>query len=134
MKLEKYAPQNSTSSGQTEENSFSFGLGANAAVTAYGPQVGVSGNMSWVHSVSQFNPDLKMTASPSASGVTEWTYTGRDVTSHFSKTPWKNHWHESPRSIQVTTCKTAFFIWYAMNFQSYLELPVETDTNDVVGA
>lgn len=119
VKLENYAPQNSTSGGQTEANSFSFGLGAEASVSANGPQAGISANMSWSHSVSEFNADLKMTASPSASGVTEWTYTGRDVSSHFSKTPWKNHWHEFPRSIQVTTCTVEqAWVWTVASSQS----------------
>lgn len=119
VKLENYAPQNSTSGGQTEANSFSFGLGAEASVSANGPQAGVSANMSWSHSVSEFNSDLTMTASPSASGVTEWTYTGRDVSSHFSKTPWKNHWHEFPRSIQVTTCTVEqAWVWTVASSQS----------------
>ncbi len=119
VKLENYAPQNSTSGGQTETNGFTYGLGADVSVSANGPQAGISGNMSWSHTVSQFNADLKMTASPSASGVTEWTYTGRDVSSHFTTTPWKNHTHEFPRDIQVTTCTVEqAWVWTVAGSQS----------------
>jgi len=104
VKIENYAPMNSTSGGQNVTDGFSFGLGANASVSAKGPQAGVSASCTWSHSVSRFSADLSMTASPSASGVTEWTYTAPGVESHFSKTPWKNHYHEFPRQIQVTTC------------------------------
>ena len=103
-KIENYAPQNSTSGGYTETNGFTFGLGADASVSASGPQAGVSASMSWSHTVSQYNADLTMTASPSSDGVVEWTYTGKDVPSHYSKTPWKNHYHGFPRDIQVNTC------------------------------
>ena len=117
--LTNYAPQNSTSGGQNESNGFSFGLGANASVNANGPQVGINASMSWSHSVSSFNADLSMTASPSANGVTEWTYNGRDVDSHFSKTPWKNHYHEFPRQIQVTTCTVEqAWVWTVAGSQS----------------
>lgn len=119
VKLENYAPQNSTSGGQTETNGFTYGLGADVSVSANGPQAGISGNMSWSHTVSEFNADLKMTASPSAGGVTEWTYTGGDVSSHFTTTPWKNHTHEFPRDIQVTTCTVEqAWVWTVANSQS----------------
>ena len=100
VRIENYAPQNSTSGGYTETNGFTFGLGANATVTANGPQAGVSANMSWSHTVSQFNADLTMKASPSAGGATEWVYEAPRVASHFG---W-DHYHDSPRQIQVTTC------------------------------
>ena len=117
--IEDYAPKNSTSGGYTETNGFTFGLGANATVTANGPQAGVSANMSWSHTVSQFNADLTMTASPSSDGVVEWTYEGNDVPSHYSKTPWKNHYHGFPRDIQVNTCTVEqAWVWTVRNSKS----------------
>lgn len=104
VKLEKYAPQNSTSGGTNESNGFSFGLGASVSVESSGPKASVSMSMSWSHSVSRFNPDLSLTASPSIDGVVEWTYTGKDVDSHFSKTPFRNHYHDAATSIQTNTC------------------------------
>lgn len=119
VKLENYAPQNSTSGGQNVSNGFSFGLGANASVNASGPQVGVNASMSWSHSVSTFNPDLSMTASPTPSGVAVWNYIGSDVESHFSKTPFRNHYHEFARPIQVTTCTVEqAWVWTVAGSQS----------------
>ena len=104
VKIENYAPMNSTSGGQNVTDGFTFGLGANASVNANGPQVGISATMSWSHTVSKFSADLSMTASPSPSGVTEWTYTSPGVAAHFSFWAWNHHSHEFPRSIQVNTC------------------------------
>ncbi len=104
VKIENYAPMNSTSGGQNVTDGFTFGLGANASVNAKGPQVGVSASMSWSHTVSKFSADLSMTASPSPSGVTEWTYTNPGVAAHFSFWAWNHHSHGFPRSIQVNTC------------------------------
>lgn len=71
VEIENYAPQNSTSGGETDTDGFTFSLGANASVSASGPQVGVNSNMAWSHTVSKVDPDLSMKALPSEDGVTE---------------------------------------------------------------
>lgn len=104
--LENYEPQNNTGAGQNVQNGFSFGMGANASFSSKGPAVSVSASMSWSTSISRFDADLSMKASPSSDGVVEWTYTGADVDAHFGFKFWKScpHYHDAARPIQVTTC------------------------------
>ena len=101
VKLEEYVPQNSTSGGQTVANSFSFSLGASVSAKAGGPEAGISTSMQWSHSVSKFDADLTMTASPTPDGKVGWTYKGPDPDSHYGLF---DNTHESARSIQVNAC------------------------------
>ncbi len=104
--LSEYEPKNSTTGGHNVSKSLNFNLGLNTSVNANGPQVGLSGGVSWGTSVSSFDADLAMTASPSPKGVVEWTYNGADVASHFTWRFWKSVTcsHESARNILTSTC------------------------------
>ena len=79
--VEEYAPQNSTSGGQTVANSFSFSLGASVSAKAGGPEAGISTSMQWSHSVSKFDADLSMKTAVYPNKVS-WSYTGKDPDSH----------------------------------------------------
>lgn len=102
--IANYAPQNSTSDGQTDAYGFTFGMGLNAGYSGSGPIATGNVNLAWSHTVSRFSADLAMTASPSPDGVTEWTYLGNSVSSHYSKTPFRDNYHDFASKIQVTTC------------------------------
>ena len=102
--IANYAPQNSTSGGQTDAYGFTFGLGVNAGLSASGPQISGGVNCSWSHTVSRFSEDLQMTASPSPDGVAEWTYIGRSVDTHVDPYSYNTHRHDAATSIQTTTC------------------------------
>lgn len=102
--IARYAPQNSTLEGQTDAYAFTYGLGSSAGASGAGPIATGSVNLSWSHTVSRFNPDLTMTASPSPEGVVEWTYLGREADSHYSMVPFTNNTHDLANNIQVTTC------------------------------
>lgn len=99
--LEQYAPMNSTSGGTNETNGFSYSLGASVSAKSSGPEAGVSTSMQWSHSVSKFNADLTMTASPTSDSKVAWTYTGFNPDAHYGVL---GNTHENAKSIQVNTC------------------------------
>lgn len=101
VKLEQYAPMNSTTGGTNESNGFSYSLGASVSAKSSGPEAGVSTSMQWSHSVSKFNADLTMTASPTPDGKVAWTYTGFNPDAHYGVF---GNSHENAKSIQVNTC------------------------------
>lgn len=85
--IEKAAPANSTSGGETESDGVNMQLGANVGYSSSGPSAGVNGSVTWSHSVSRTSPDLQMTASTnSTNGHVGWSYriAGPDASSTMS--------------------------------------------------
>ncbi len=73
--IERSVPVNSTSGSETVSNGISISLGANIGFSGANPAGGVSGSVSWSHSVSRVNEDLKMTATTNTSkGTVNWQY------------------------------------------------------------
>lgn len=99
--LEEYAPQNSTSGGQTVSNGFSFSLGGSVSAKSGGPEAGISASMQWSQSVSKFSADLSMKAQASPDGEIDWFYTGADPDSHYRLF---SNYHETAKSILTSTC------------------------------
>ena len=117
VKIENYAPMNSTSGGQNVTTGFTFQLGANASASASGPMAGGSTSMSWSHTVSKFDADLAMTASPSPEGVAEWRYTGPSAQTHWAL--FRNDAHDIARHIQTHTCTVEqAWVWTVPNSSS----------------
>ncbi len=117
VKIENYAPMNSTSGGQNVTTGFTFQLGLNASVSASGPMAGGSTGMSWSHTVSKFDADLAMTASPSPEGVAEWRYTGPSAQSYWAL--FRKEAHDIARHIQTHTCTVEqAWVWTVPNSSS----------------
>ena len=108
--LEEYAPMNSTSGGQTVSDGISYSLGGGvSAKPSGGPEAKISASVQWSHSVSKFNADLTMTASPTPDGTTHWVYTAKEPDSHFNMNVYdalKNGGttHDTAVSISTSTC------------------------------
>ena len=80
--VEEYAPQNSTSGGQTVSSGVSYSLsGGVTAKPSGGPEAKLSANVQWSYSVSKFDADLSMKAAVYPNKVS-WSYTGKDPDSH----------------------------------------------------
>ena len=117
VKIENYAPMNSTSGGQNVTTGFTFQLGANASASSSGPMAGASTSMSWSRTVSKFDADLAMTASPSPDGVAEWSYTGPSAQSYWAL--FRREAHDIARHIQTNTCTVQqAWVWTVPNSKS----------------
>lgn len=117
VKIENYAPMNSTSGGQNVTTGFTFQLGPNASVSASGPMAGASAGMSWSRTVSKFDADLAMTALPSPDGVAEWRYTGPSAQSYWAL--FRNEAHDIARHIQTNPCTVEqAWVWTVPNSRS----------------
>jgi hypothetical protein len=117
VKIENYAPMNSTSGGQNVTTGFTFQLGPNASVSASGPMAGASAGMSWSSTVSKFDADLAMTASPSPDGVAEWRYTGPSAQSYWAL--FRKEAHDIARHIQTNPCTVQqAWVWTVPNSSS----------------
>ena len=99
--VEEYAPQNSTSGGQTVSNGFSFSLGGSVSFKSGGPEAGISSSMQWSRSVSKFNADLTMKTKVETNGEVTWDYEGGDPDAHISGF---GNYHDNAKSIQCSTC------------------------------
>lgn len=99
--VEEYAPQNSTSGGQTVSSGVSYSLsGGVTAKPSGGPEAKLSANVQWSYSVSKFDADLSMKAAVYPNKVS-WSYTGKDPDSHYR--PFSSY-HETAKSILTSTC------------------------------
>lgn len=100
--IESYSPYNDASGGQTVSNGVNFNIGANVGVNATGPLAGISGGVTWTHSVSRVDKDLSMNASSNSSdGTLSWSYTGLSSTSYIS---WPYTCHKTAPSILRSEC------------------------------
>lgn len=129
-RIEQYVPTNSTTGGSTESNGLNFSLGGGVGISGSGPSANLSGNMSWTHSVSRMNPDIKMTASTSdGTGTLKWDYTSGHAVAHYKLL--RTSTHEGPTAIQKSECVLQqAWVWSAATDKQTINLYTDYSLTD----